>query len=332
MDVRRVEALPSLCPIAGRAPSIKRVALIQMRWYADASLHRAQLTEGVAAAADAGAEVVFLPELTLSRYPADTFPEGRADQTAEPLEGGPTHRFAAELAARYDLFVHASLFEVSGASDGRGLNTAMIVSPDGKIVAHTRKLHIPVTTGYYEDQYFAPGSDATPYPVHTLSLDSGELPVGLPTCWDEWFPEVARCYALGGAALLAYPTAIGSEPDYPAFDTQPLLRQVIVGHAIANGLFIAVPNRFGDEGTLSFYGASFIVDPFGRVLAEAPHDREMVLVADIDIGQRADWLTLFPFLATRRPETYQSLVEPVRNPRRANGEAEQGGIPGVAPR
>jgi N-carbamoylputrescine amidase len=332
MDVRRVDALPSLCPAGDRKSDMKRIALVQMRWYADATLHRQQLTAGVAAAADAGAEVVFLPELTLSRYPADTFPEGRADQTAEPLEGGPTHRFAAELAARYDLFVHASLFEHSGASDGRGLNTAIIVSPAGQIVAHTRKLHIPVTAGYYEDQYFAPGNDGTPYPVHTLALDSGELPIGLPTCWDEWFPEVARCYALAGAGLLAYPTAIGSEPDYPAFDTEPLLRQVIVGHAIANGLFIAVPNRFGDEGTLSFYGSSFIVDPFGRTLAEAPRDREMVLVADIDLGQRRDWLTLFPFLATRRPDTYESLVAPVRNPRGPNGDAEDGGIPGVEPR
>lgn len=332
MDVRFSTALPSLCPAADRRAQVRRIALVQMRWYANPQQHREQLAAGVEAAANAGAEIVFLPELTLSRYPADTRPSGRADATAEPLQNGPTHRFAAELARQNDLFVHASLFEVTGANDGRGLNTAIVVSPTGEIVAQTRKLHIPVTTGYYEDHYFAPGTDEDAYPRHTIGLDSGELQLGLPTCWDEWFPEVARCYALAGADLLAYPTAIGSEPDYPAFDTQPLLRQVITGHAIANGLFIAVPNRFGDEGTLSFYGSSFIVDPFGRVLVDAPRDKEIVLVADIDLSHRQDWLSLFPFLATRRPETYSALTIPVQNPRTPAGTAEHGGIPGVAPR
>jgi len=302
---------------------------VQSRWHSDPDTHRERLATGVAAASHGGAEIVFLPELTLSRYPADTLPEGPADTTAEPLEGGPTHQFAHELAAANDILVHASLFERSGAADQRGLNTAIVVSPSGEILARTRKLHIPVTTGYYEDQYFAEGPAEDPYPVHHLPLDSGDVPVGLPTCWDEWFPEVPRCYALGGADLLCYPTAIGSEPDYPEFDTQPLLRQVIVGHAIANGLFIVVPNRFGSEGALNFYGSSFIVDPFGRVLAEAPSDREAVLIADIDLGQRQDWLTLFPFFGTRRPETYGALSEPIKNPRQASGYGESGGIPGI---
>ncbi len=332
MDLYRRSLLPSLCPLPGRESKPVTVGLVQCRWHADAQTHRDRLATGVATAAGAGASIVFLPELTLSRYPADTRPEGRGDATAEPMEGGPTHQFAAELAATNDVLVHASLFEISGAADGRGLNTAIVVSPDGKIVAHTRKLHIPVTTGYYEDHYFAQGPADNPYPVHELPLDSGDLAVGLPTCWDEWFPEVPRCYALAGADLLCYPTAIGSEPDYPDFDTQPLLRQVIVGHAIANGLFIVVPNRFGHEGTLNFYGSSFIVDPFGRIVAEAPADKEAVLVADLDIAQRQDWLTLFPFFGTRRPDTYSALAELLRNPRQPSGEAEQGGIPGIPPR
>lgn len=331
MELHRRSLLPSLCPLPHRSPRPLTVGLVQCRWYANADLHRERLAEGVATAASAGAEIVFLPELTLSRYPADTRPEGRGDVTAEPLEGGPTHEFAKALAADNDVLVHASLFEKSGASDGRGLNTAIVVSPAGEILACTRKLHIPVTAGYYEDHYFAQGPAENPYPVHQLPLDSGDLAIGLPTCWDEWFPEVPRCYALGGADLLCYPTAIGSEPDYPNFDTQPLLRQVIVGHAIANGLFIVMPNRFGAEGTLNFYGSSFIVDPFGRVLVDAPADREAVLVADLDLAQRQDWLTLFPFFGTRRPDTYGALVEPIRNPRLPSGDAEQGGIPGIAP-
>lgn len=302
-----------------------------MRWYSDESTHKAQLAEGIRAAANAGAQIVFLPELTLSRYPADALPEGRADQTAEPLVGGPTHQFAAELARECDIYVHASIFEISGAADGRGWNTAFIVAPNGEVVAKTHKLHIPVTAGYYEDQYFEQGPAVNPYPVHTLNFDGVDAKLGLPTCWDEWFPEVARCYGLGGADILAYPTAIGSEPDHPEFHTEPLLRQVITGHAIANGVFIAMANRFGHEGTLSFYGSSFIVDPWGRILVEGPREEECVLVADIDLQWRQDWLSLFPFFATRRPDTYGAITAPVANPRQADGRGEAGGIPGIKP-
>ena len=111
---------------------------------------------------------------------------------------------------------------------------------------------------------------------------------------------------------LCYPTAIGSEPDHPDFDTQPLWQQVIVGNGIANGLFMIVPNRYGTEGLITFYGSSFISDPYGRVLAQAPRDEAAVLVADLDLAQRRDWLDLFPFLATRRPDSYGGLVEPIR--------------------
>ena len=201
----------------------------------------------------------------------------------------------------------------------------------GTVVGFTRKLHIPVTEGYFEDHYFAEGPATDPYPVHTLGLDGQDLNLGNPTCWDEWFPEVPRCYALAGADLLCYPTAIGSEPDYPDFDTAPLLRQVISGHAIANGLFIAIPNRYGTEGLLTFYGSSCLIDPFGRVIVEAPRDETVALVAEIDLGQREDWLTLFPFFATRRPDTYSALTESRVNPRKPNGKARDGGIPGIAP-
>ena len=124
--------------------------------------------------------------------------------------------------------------------------------------------------------------------------------IGMPTCWDEWFPEVARNYSLGGAEIVVYPTAIGSEPKFPAFDTQPLWQQVIVANGINSGLFMVVPNRTGNEGALSFYGSSFISDPYGRVLVQAPRDEEAVLIADLDLDQRRDWLELFPFLLTRQ--------------------------------
>jgi len=330
MKVITSKALPSLCPIQGRASRHARVGLVQTRWYESPEVHRQQLHDGVSRGAEAGAEIVFLPELTLSRYPADTQPQREADATAEDLAEGPSVTFAKTLARECDVHLQISLFERSGAADKRGLNTSVIVDPSGHLVGRTRKLHIPVTEGYFEDQYFAEGPAEDPYPVHTLALDGEDLRVGNPTCWDEWFPEVPRCYALAGADLLCYPTAIGSEPDFPDFDTAPLLRQVIIGHAVANGLFIAVPNRFGAEGLITFYGTSCLIDPFGRVVVEAPRDEAAALVAEIDLGLREDWLTLFPFFATRRPDTYGSLTLERTNPRLADGRARDGGIPGIA--
>jgi N-carbamoylputrescine amidase len=280
-----------------------RVGLVQHYWRSDPAELREVLLDGIARAAGAGAEVVFLPELTLSRYPAFEEPAGKPVEAAEDLVTGPTVALAAEAARRHGILVHASLYEKVDLGDGLGFNTAILVSPAGEIVGRTRKTHIPVTEGYVEDKYFRPGPADDAYPVHRV----GDVGIGLPTCWDEWFPEVARSYALQGADILAYPTAIGSEPDHPGFDTQPLWQQVIVGHAIANGLFMVVPNRTGDEGRITFYGSSFIADPYGRILVQAPRDTEAVLVADLDLNQRKDWLTLFPFLSTRRPDTYGGL-------------------------
>ena len=140
-------------------------------------------------------------------------------------------------------------------------------------------------------------------------VDVADARFGFPTCWDQWFPELARAYSLQGAEVLIYPTAIGSEPDHPDFDTQPLWQQVIVAEGIANGTFMVAINRIGTEGPLTFYGSSFISDPYGRVLAQAPRDQPAVLVADLDLDQRRDWLELFPLLKTRRPDAYGRLVE-----------------------
>jgi len=331
MRVIRSKPLPSLCPVSGRDPRLVSVGLVQTRWYECTETHQAQIHDGVSSCAAAGANVVFLPELTLSRYPADRPPSGNANETAEDIASSESVMFAQQLARECDVHIQISLFERSDASDNRGLNTSVIVARSGTVVGFTRKLHIPVTEGYFEDHYFAEGPATDPYPVHTLGLDGQDLNLGNPTCWDEWFPEVPRCYALAGADLLCYPTAIGSEPDYPDFDTAPLLRQVISGHAIANGLFIAIPNRYGTEGLLTFYGSSCLIDPFGRVIVEAPRHETVALVAEIDLGQREDWLTLFPFFATRRPDTYSALTESRVNPRKPNGKARDGGIPGIAP-
>jgi N-carbamoylputrescine amidase len=284
-----------------------RIAAVQQRWHEDPDEHEAALAAGIELAAAEGARLICLQELTLSRYFA-VDPAGPAAAGAEPeeLPGGPTHRFAARMAATTGAHVHASLYERAEAADGLGFNTAIVVAPDGELVARTRKLHIPVTAGYREDRYFRPGpAGPEAFPVMAL----GDAKLGLPTCWDQWFPELARAYALAGAEVLVYPTAIGSEPDHPDFDTEPLWQRVIVANGIANGTFMVAVNRTGEEGPLGFYGSSFVSDPYGRVLAQAPRDEAAVLVADLDLDQRRDWLELFPFLATRRPDAYAGLAD-----------------------
>jgi N-carbamoylputrescine amidase len=286
-----------------------RIGAVQHRWHPDPAEHEEALAEGVRIAAGEGARLVCLQELTLSPYFAVS-DAGPGPDGAEPedLPGGRTHAFAARLARETGVQVHASLYERAEADDGLGFNTAIIVAPDGELAARTRKLHIPVTAGYYEDRYFRPGpGDLDPFPV----VDLGQAHLGLPTCWDQWFPEVARAYSLEGADVLVYPTAIGSEPDHPDFDTQPLWEQVIVGNGIANATFMVAVNRIGTEPPLTFYGSSFISDPYGRVLVRAPRDEPAVLVADLDLDQRRDWLELFPLLRTRRPETYAALLDAV---------------------
>jgi N-carbamoylputrescine amidase len=248
--------------------------------------------------------------LTLSPYFAIT-PDGPAARGIEPedLETGRTASFARRLAAQTGAYVHASLFERADAADGLGYNTAIVVASDGRLISRTRKLHIPITAGYYEDRYFRPGpADGDPFPIATIETDDGTASLGAPTCWDQWFPELARAYSLAGAEVLVYPTAIGSEPDHPDFDTQPLWQQVIVGNGVANGTFMVAVNRIGTEGPVTFYGSSFISDPYGRVLVQAPRDEPAVLVADLDLEQRTDWLELFPLLSTRRPDAYGILT------------------------
>jgi N-carbamoylputrescine amidase len=297
---------PSPSPARVEPPTREpfRIGLVQQRWHPDPGEHEEAIAEGIRAAAAEGARLVCLQELTLSPYFAVT-PDGaeRAGVIAEALPGGPTAEFAGRMAAETGAYVHASLFEKPDEGGGLGFNTAICMSPRGDLVARTRKQHIPVTAGYYEDRYFRPGDSG--YPV--VELDDVRL--GLPTCWDQWFPELARAYSLAGAEVIVYPTAIGSEPDHPDFDTEPLWEQVIRANGIANGTFMVAVNRIGDEAPLRFYGSSFISDPYGRVLAQAPRDRPAVLVADLDLDQRRDWLALFPFLETRRPEQYGPLVE-----------------------
>lgn len=279
-----------------------RVGAVQTSWHADPAEHRRVLAAGVAQAVVLGAQVVCLQELTLAPYFATVPDAPDAARWLESIPDGPTTELVIELATRHGVPVHASLYE--RAETGLGYNTAICVGPDGQLLARTRKTHIPAFPGYHEDRYFAPGDSG--FPVAEVS--GGRF--GFPTCWDQWFPELARAYSLAGAEVLVYPTAIGSEPHVDGFDTRPLWQQMICANGLANATFMVVVNRIGEEGGLRFYGSSFVSDPYGRIIVTAPTDRDAVIVADLDLDQRRDWLG-FGLLATRRPEVYTALTEPV---------------------
>ena len=306
MRMLRATAQPSYARVEKPEHSAVRVGAVQLAWHADPAEHRAALAEGIRMAAAEGVDLVCLQELTLSPYFAIT-PDGPGPDRIEPepLETGPTMQFAATMAAETGVLVHASLYE-DRPGHRLGYNTAIVVGPDGELRSRTRKLHIPVTAGYYEDRYFAPGpADRRPIPHPSHRQCRRRVP-------DVLGPVVpgARARVLAGrGSVLVFPTAIGSEPDHPEFDTEPLWEKVIVANGIANGMFMIAVNRIGTEPPITFYGSSFISDPYGRILVQAPRDEPAVLVADLDIDERRDWLSLFPLLTTRRPDAYGSLTD-----------------------
>ena len=279
-----------------------RIGVVQQRWHSDPRDHEHALEVGVRAAANEGARLICLQELTLSPYFAVT-PNG-GQHLSEDIPEGPTSVWALRLGRATRAHVHASLYE-RATDGGLGFDTAIVASPGGDIVARTRKLHIPGGPGYHEDHYFRPGPpDASAYEV--VEVEGARF--GFPTCWDQWFPELARIYSMRGSEVIVYPSAIGSEPEHPDFDTRPQWESVIIANGIMNGTFMVVVNRIGTEGGLTFYGSSFISDPYGRKLVQAPRDEPAVLIADLDLDQRRDWLDVFPLLKARRPEVYGELV------------------------
>lgn len=304
-------ALPS--PARSEPPQrgLLRIGAVQSHWQPDPQAHLEHLAEGIRLAAANGAQVVCLQELTLSPYFA-LQPDFDYPPYLESIPSGPTVRFAQSMAAETGATIHASLFEQS-PEGGIGYNTAIAVAPSGELLARTRKVHIPCFPGYHEDCYFRPGDSG--YPVAHIE-GAG---FGFPTCWDQWFPELARIYSLEGAEVLVYPTAIGSEPHLQDFDTQPLWEQMIRANGLANATFMVAVNRIGLETlgdtSIRFYGSSFISDPYGRVLVQAPRDQSAVLVADLDLDQRRDWLS-FGLMSTRRPNQYNALVQAKTTPNR----------------
>lgn len=272
------------------------VALVQEKWHENAKEHQDKLAAGIHSAAQQGATVVCLQELTLSPYFC-TRSDVDGTPYMEDIHTGPTHQFVSQMAKANNVSITASLFEKAG------YNTAVAYDNKGELVAITRKQHIPSGEKYHEDFYFKPGDSN--YPVHQIAGHRW----GLPTCYDQWFPELSRIYGLKGTEILVYPTAIGGEPTAPGFDSQPMWQKVMVAQGIMSNNFIIAANRIGCEDDLHFYGSSFISNPMGEILAQAPRNEPAVLVATLDFSQRALWGRLFPFAQQREPETYLELIK-----------------------
>lgn len=278
-----------------------RVALVQLAWSGSRESMQSQCRELIGEAASKGAALVCLPEFSLLPYfPGTKDPKGF--DWAEALPGGSSERFFAEMAKAHQITLVGSLYEKT--TDGQHFDTATVHNPQGELVGITRKVHIPYGEGYNETDFFK-GADQ--YPVHNI----GAVNIAAPTCYDQWFPELARIYAMNGAEFIFYPTAIGSEPSDPDIDTEPMWELVMRGHAIANGMFIGAANRVGVENGVTFYGSSFVCDPTGKILAQAGRDTTEVIVADLDPKVLEHWRWLFPLLQQRMPQTYGRITQAV---------------------
>lgn len=281
-----------------------RIALLQTAWSSDRETLKNTYHNLVRMAVNDGAEMICLQEFSLSPYFASKI-DGSGFGWAEPLSGGPSDEFFGDIAAEHSVFVIGSLFEKT--DDGRYFDTATIHNPQGKLAHFTRKVHIPSGEGYHETHFFG---GSVEYPVH----DIGRMKLAVPTCYDQWFPEMARICALNGAEFIFYPTAIGSEPTDPDFDSKDAWQTVMRGHAVANGVYIAAANRIGEENGIQFYGSSFVCDPTGKIIAEASRDQTQVIVADIDPSVMERYRNLFPLLHQRKPHTYSRITEAFDQP------------------
>ncbi|MBC8142372.1 MAG: hydrolase, partial [Armatimonadetes bacterium] len=222
------------------------------------------------------------------------------------IPGGQSCKLFAELAKDNGVFVVGSVYERGGLGfrklKGARYDTAVLMDPGGNVGGVCRKQHIPADIGYYETEYFGAGN--SDYPVFGLP----DIRLAMPTCYDQWFPELARIFSLKGTELIVYPTAIGSEPSEPGFDSQEAWATILRSHAVANGVFVAAANRVGTEENITFYGSSVIVAPDGTVLAQGSRDNEELISADLDPDAVDRWRRLFPLLLRREPETYGTIL------------------------
>lgn len=277
------------------------VAATQMSctWDREATLAKAEKL--VREAAAKGANIILLQELFETPYFCQRHDFEYMDLATTPEENPAVKRFQ-KVAKELDVVIPVSFFERAGNA---AFNSIAIIDADGTVLGKYRKTHIPDGMPYAEKFFFTPGD--TGFKVWKTKY--GTIGVGI--CWDQWFPEAARCMALLGAEILLYPTAIGSEPVLQT-DSKPHWQRCMQGHAAANIMPIVASNRIGHEvqknSEMTFYGSSFIADETGGLVAEADRETEGVITAEFDLDAIAQKRREWGVFRDRRPEMYGTLL------------------------
>ena len=249
-----------------------------------------------------GAQIVCLQELFTSLYFCDE--ENYDNFALAEAVPGPSTDTLSSLAAELNVVIIASLFEKRAM--GVYHNTTAVLDADGAYLGKYRKMHIPDDPGFYEKFYFTPGDLG--YKVFKTKYAT----IGVLICWDQWYPEAARITALMGAEILFYPTAIGwattqdeatNKEQYDAWQT------IQRSHAVANGVHVVSVNRVGHEAGVDFWGGSFVANPFGKLLYQASHGNEEIIIQDLDLNKSDYYRSHWPFLRDRRIDSYQPITK-----------------------
>ena len=284
------------------ASRIVRLALVQMTTTDDIPANIEKGMTLVRTAASRGANIVCLQELFNAPYPCQSEDHARF-AWAESIPG-PTSNAMSAVAKECGVVVTGSVFE--RRSQGLYHNTAMVFDTDGSQVGFYRKMHIPDDPHYYEKFYFTPGD--TGFTVAKTKFGT----IGVGVCWDQWYPEAARLFALRGAEILLYPTAIGwLAQDKPVYgkSQHEAWETMMRSHSIANGVFVAAANRVGLEDSIEFWGASFAFDPAGNLMHRASHQQEELVLVECDLNSIDTQRTYWPFLRDRRIDAYSDLTK-----------------------
>jgi N-carbamoylputrescine amidase len=280
-----------------------KVAALQTAFSDDVATNVARVTDMVREAASQGAQIVLPSELFEGHYFCREQKEEDFLRAREVADHQTLIHFA-NVAKELGVVIPVSFFEKAGPEY---YNSIAIIDADGRNLGVYRKSHIPDGPGYQEKFFFKPGNTG----FKNFSTRFGNI--GVAICWDQWFPEAARAMALAGSDILFYPTAIGSEPEEPDFDSKDSWQRVMVGHAVANAVAVVAANRVGAEGAganrIDFFGSSFICNARGDKLAELSRNETGIAIASIDLTQLARARASMGFFRDRRPELYQSLIK-----------------------
>jgi len=281
-----------------------KIGLIQMNCTADKDQNLSKAMGKIREAAAKGAEIICLQELFTSLYFCDVEDYDNFN-LAEPVPG-PSSETLGKLAAELKVVIIGSLFEKR--TQGIYHNTTVVLDADGSYMGKYRKMHIPDDPAYYEKFYFTPGDLG--YKVFKTKFATA----GILICWDQWYPEAARITSLMGAEIIFYPTAIGwatSQDKETNIEQYNAWQTIQRSHAVANGVHVVSVNRVGFEqnGAMKFWGGSFISNPFGTIIYQASHEKEEVIVQEIDTGKTERYRTHWPFLRDRRIDSYQPITQ-----------------------